>query len=918
YGGWNSNFNNIAYWNGTVWNDLNSTLLGGCSALALSGTDLFVGGAFGLQRWFGAYAEGLYSGLQRSATAGAGLVEFNAYTDSTRITLNLINGFIGNGVFNVFCYENKPVGGGILPVSKHRWIIQNKGFLPTISYDDIIRIKFSDFIDSSGIINPYTVQIYHRPTPGRGQFNALYTEYDNNTNELWAYINSYGEFAIGIPSTVDGIIVPGEYVNHLEGQNQQTSDGKTWYMRSDEYYFYFGISNYTDENDAVNIYLDHSGITPVNYHFNLYGTETGTGKDGLYVNLPFGADFFAYVKPTYDEYKYTDQIGGWIDSVANSFIKSYNDPANVFEFAIPLSSLPVSTSIYNYPLNWFNWLGFLSNSGNISSRVPNNANPSGIPDDLSWYYPSSVYSFSFTAASYTHIGLSIPNFGAFNCYNFTFFPISPTASISRTSGEWNIDGELVVYEGTLTFTNPDSVKLVSLLHMDGDINFSGNVPLKVRGNIYQTNTYGANLIFNSGQSTVIDLAFGSGSIVTSAPFQNLTTRFGNIDLYTDIIINESLTLQNGNIRTINFDTSYVRINQGAVVTRSGTGYIDGYLVRWANSGIVDFPVGTANGYSPVSFNLNNVTNPNTITVAAFQEVHPNVVTPAQSMLRYWKITKDNALTFTNTSINFQYLPADFNTAFFEATDEAAMVVGKYDTGTWTFPAILSRSPGLSNDGGSITVSGITSFSDFTLARNEAALPVELSSFTASIVGQKILLNWRTETEVSNYGFEIERAVTNTKVKKHGVEFSKIGFVEGNGNSNSPKNYSFTDDKPFGGRIFQYRLKQIDTDGQFEYSDIVEVEVVTAKFELFQNYPNPFNPSTVISYQLPVSGNVILKIYDVLGNKVATLVDEYKTAGSYEVEFNVAQVSRPEISSGIYFYKLSAGSFSQTKKMILLK
>ncbi len=199
-----------------------------------------------------------------------------------------------------------------------------------------------------------------------------------------------------------------------------------------------------------------------------------------------------------------------------------------------------------------------------------------------------------------------------------------------------------------------------------------------------------------------------------------------------------------------------------------------------------------------------------------------------------------------------------------------------------------------------------------------ALPVELSSFTASIVGQKILLNWRTETEVSNYGFEIERAVTNTKVKKHGVEFSKIGFVEGNGNSNSPKNYSFTDDKPFGGRIFQYRLKQIDTDGQFEYSDIVEVEVVTAKFELFQNYPNPFNPSTVISYQLPVSGNVILKIYDVLGNKVATLVDEYKTAGSYEVEFNVAQVSRPEISSGIYFYKLSAGSFSQTKKMILLK
>ena len=131
-----------------------------------------------------------------------------------------------------------------------------------------------------------------------------------------------------------------------------------------------------------------------------------------------------------------------------------------------------------------------------------------------------------------------------------------------------------------------------------------------------------------------------------------------------------------------------------------------------------------------------------------------------------------------------------------------------------------------------------------------ALPVELSSFTASIVGQKILLMWRTETEVSNYGFEVERAVVNTKTKKQGVEFSKIGFVEGNGNSNSPKNYSFTDEKPFGGSKFQSRLKQIDADGQSQYSDIVEVEVVPAKFELSQNFPNPFNPTTTIGFGIP--------------------------------------------------------------------
>jgi len=198
-----------------------------------------------------------------------------------------------------------------------------------------------------------------------------------------------------------------------------------------------------------------------------------------------------------------------------------------------------------------------------------------------------------------------------------------------------------------------------------------------------------------------------------------------------------------------------------------------------------------------------------------------------------------------------------------------------------------------------------------------ALPVELSSFTASIVGQKILLNWRTETEVSNYGFEIERAVLNSTSQNQNNEFIKIGFVEGCGNSNSPKTYSFTDEKPFGGGKFHYRLKQIDTDGQFEYSDIVEVEIVPAKFELFQNYPNPFNPSTKISWQSPIGSWQTLKIYDVLGNEVVTLVNEYKPAGSYEVEFQSA-VGSPQLVSGIYFYQLKAGGFVQTKKMMQLK
>jgi hypothetical protein len=196
----------------------------------------------------------------------------------------------------------------------------------------------------------------------------------------------------------------------------------------------------------------------------------------------------------------------------------------------------------------------------------------------------------------------------------------------------------------------------------------------------------------------------------------------------------------------------------------------------------------------------------------------------------------------------------------------------------------------------------------------SALPVELKSFTASITGlNKVQLDWRTETEINNFGFDIERAKLNSQSGIHNLKFLKIGFINGNGNSNSPKNYSFTDEKLFGGRKFLYRLKQIDTDGKYKYSEIVEVEIMPDKFELFQNYPNPFNPSTKIKYSVPQSSNIVIKVSDILGNEIETLVNEEKPIGTYELTWNAAS-----LSSGIYFYQLQAGEFMQTRKMILLK
>jgi len=203
--------------------------------------------------------------------------------------------------------------------------------------------------------------------------------------------------------------------------------------------------------------------------------------------------------------------------------------------------------------------------------------------------------------------------------------------------------------------------------------------------------------------------------------------------------------------------------------------------------------------------------------------------------------------------------------------------------------------------------------DINAASSESELPVELTSFTAIKIGSTVKLNWNTATEINNYGFEVERCTPSAERQA----WNKIGFVNGNGNSNSPKDYSF-DDRNLSADKYLYRLKQIDNDGQYEYSEIIEVDLgLPTKYELTQNYPNPFNPSTKIKYSIPNVGSglaqTVLKVYDVLGNEVAILVNEYKPAGSYEVTFDASS-----LSSGIYFYKLHSGTFFETKKMLLIK
>ncbi len=194
------------------------------------------------------------------------------------------------------------------------------------------------------------------------------------------------------------------------------------------------------------------------------------------------------------------------------------------------------------------------------------------------------------------------------------------------------------------------------------------------------------------------------------------------------------------------------------------------------------------------------------------------------------------------------------------------------------------------------------------------LPVELTSFTAKPIGKSILLNWQTSTEINNFGFEIHRQ-TRKEV------WEKIGFVNGNGTSNSPKEYTYIDMNPEGNELIRYRLKQIDNDGKFEYSEIININYSINNFELYQNYPNPFNPSTTISWQSPMDGNVIIKIYDILGNEVAEILNEFKSAGRQEIKFETVNTNN-RLTSGVYIYKIEIKNnellYSMINKMTLLK
>ncbi len=318
----------------------------------------------------------------------------------------------------------------------------------------------------------------------------------------------------------------------------------------------------------------------------------------------------------------------------------------------------------------------------------------------------------------------------------------------------------------------------------------------------------------------------------------------------------------------------------------------------------------AGDLSPVTFDSSLVTiqftNANredlNITIDRFNNV-PGGSLPgnlANISDTYWMINVNSGIVngVFNLILDLSQIPGVSDVSKIHLLQRTEEGTGWTDLGT---PSDISQGTS------AVVWSNLTNFSQFGLGGgSENPLPVELTSFSAKYENSSVKLNWRTETEIQNHGFEVER-------KSGESSWSTLGFVEGHGNSTTPRQYSFIDKSLFGNSKFVYRLKQIDNDGTFKYSNEVEIQLNPVKFDLSQNYPNPFNPSTKIKYQLPEESKVVIKVYNILGAEIIELVNEKKDPGIYEVDFDAHN-----LPSGTYIYRIVANDFSMTKKMILIK
>ncbi len=424
---------------------------------------------------------------------------------------------------------------------------------------------------------------------------------------------------------------------------------------------------------------------------------------------------------------------------------------------------------------------------------------------------------------------------------------------------------------------------------------------------------------------------GTGQTVTprngSNNYFNLVFSGGNKTLGGDVDATNSLALNGGIITT---GTNDLRLTNASATSLTRTaGHINGRLVRAIGTTSADYlyPIGDASTYRQITLTSSTSTSASPLRGAVISgnaNSLASVSSPLQSVsfLRYYQFTNTGSNPIDVTELKNVQVSGDDGIGSLNPNNSlrlSSRTSGSWAERTLTAAPNTTSLPIQINSTSStetVTSGGNYFVSLATTSLVDNPLPVELLSFTATSTAQGIKLAWETASEHESRGFTLLR-------KPHGEStWTEVASYETDNalrslNALNGASYSFTDKTPLEvGKSYDYQLRETGFDGQVAMLETVTLTVrfnVARAFELAQNYPNPFNPMTTIRYQIPTAETVSLKVYDVLGKEVATLVSGRQEAGSYVVPFNAAG-----LSSGMYFYRLQAGSFAETRKMMLVK
>ena len=461
-----------------------------------------------------------------------------------------------------------------------------------------------------------------------------------------------------------------------------------------------------------------------------------------------------------------------------------------------------------------------------------------------------------------------------------------------------ISGNLTIDAGSRLTMDSSANPMTASLSVRGNVTINGTLNLSslVGGDLNVGKNLTVNNIFNcDGRAVQFNGSTpqtigGTAAIVIDYLTINST---GGVSLAKDLTINSLVTMTSGTLdlngKTLTLGTTASISESAGNVIKGTAGTITttrtlgtGSLGNVAGLG-AEITVGSALGVTTITRGHTVQTGNSQNSINRYFDISPATNTGLNATLVFhYDNTELNGITASNLT-------------FFRSTDSGT---------SWTliFGGVQSSGTGV----GTVTLNGINSFSRWTLGDKNNPLPVELASFNASTNQNGVQLNWVTASEVNNFGFFVQRSTDSFK-------WENVSFVKAAANGNAAKEYSFTDNIKKDGKYF-YRLKQRDNDGSEKTFDAVEVTVkMDWSYQLNQNYPNPFNPSTKISYTIMKPGMVKLTVFNAIGQMVKSYANNYAEAGTYSVDFNAH-----DLPSGLYFFKMEAGNYTATRKMLLVK